>query len=120
MDLLGKVLKKEGGVSKVETDLKKILPVMVAAWLCDPVVHKQPKGIFLSKTGRQAGREQASIRLWAYHSSGFCFASNEIRILRRNDKRAKGKNVYSMYGEMSFQVFRDKLIPQIVFSSLDR
>lgn len=73
----------------------------------------------LSKTaGREGGGRHTSRGL-----SQLClsFASSEIRVGELQDiKRAKGKNVYSMYGETSFHVFRDKLIPQIVFSSLDR
>lgn len=66
MDLLGKVLKRgEGGryLSKVESDLKKIPPVMVAAWLCDPVVHKQPKGIFQRQAGGQGAGKHTSLGL---------------------------------------------------------
>ena len=78
---------------------------------------------YLSKIGRRAGREGAGTLPWAYHSYSFSFASNEIRVGEFRDRKKKGpkaKNVYSMYGESSFQIFRDKLIPQIVFSSLDR
>lgn len=73
----------------------------------------------LSKTaGRKGGGRHTS---WGLSQLRFSSASSEIRVGELRDReRAKGKNVYSMYREMRFHIFRDKLIPQIVLGSLDR
>lgn len=62
---------------------------------------------------RQAGRCRA--HFLAYHSSGLSFAHSEIRageFRDRKSKMPKVKIMYSVYGEMSSQHFRDKLAPQ--------
>lgn len=94
--------------------MKKILPVMVAAGCATQECSGSLEASF--KDSRQGRRGKAH-----FSQLRFSSASSEIRLGELRDrKRAKGKNVYSMYGEMSFHNFRDKLIPQIVFSSLDR
>lgn len=75
---------------------------------------------------RQVSKDSTSVGGGRHTSRGlsqvrFSFAGSEIRVGELRDrKRAKGKNVYSTYGEMSFHIFRDKFIPQIVFRSGDR
>lgn len=98
--MLGKVLKEGAGkkkITKVGTDLKKILPIMVAAG-CVTTSSTAAAWRHLSKTGGRASRERERERAgtlpWAYHSYSFSSANNEIRVGEfgvRKKKRPKAK-----------------------------
>lgn len=98
--MLGKVLKEGAGkkkITKVGTDLKKILPIMVAAG-CVTTSSTAAAWRHLSKTGGRASRERewerAGTLPWAYHSYSFSSANNEIRVGEfgvRKKKRPKAK-----------------------------
>lgn len=73
--------------------------------MCDTVVQWQPGGTFQ----RQAGRQGVGTLLWIYHSCGFSFANNEIRVgeLRDRDREVpKAKPIHVMSEEISFQIVK--------------
>lgn len=63
-DLLGKVFKEEEKITKVGTGLEKDSACNGCCWLCDPVVQREPGGIFADRqAGRQGGGRHTSLSL---------------------------------------------------------